>query len=113
MSPTPTDAAWHIFGQLMAAFGQGAGSLPITTDAAATAAATYIEPIVGRVQEWPAIEAETLAFARALGRLSAHHALEERRPYLTGADLTWATSNIVPLLPCPMCIDPRLAPLRT
>ena len=110
MTLEPSDAAaWHILGELLAAFGQGAGSLLVTGEAVEGAAAIYLDAIKERQATWAEIELSTVAFARSLGQLAAHYALGDRRDYVTGADLNQAITTIRPRMPCPMCIDPRLA----
>ena len=95
--------------QLAAAFGQGAGTRLITSEAAAAVMEHYGEPLrrnaptdVGMLQ--------LIEFMRALGASAAAHALRRASAVIEPEDITHAVGRMArqqarPLGDCPICLQ--------
>jgi len=95
--------------QLAVAFGQGAGTLHITT-AAAEAVFNHYQQRLGPARDWDAIALRMLEFMRALGAASQMWALRRGSAVIDVDDVGAAIAKLNPrqahpLSDCPVCLQ--------
>lgn len=101
----PLTLQQQIFVQLLIAFGQGAGTMPIARDTIAAIAADYGETIdLVNETKWKDIEVTTLAAAQRLGRLAAFIALSNNGDTVLRTHYSTARARIQASFPCPFCL---------
>lgn len=98
---------FQIFGQLLIAFGQGAGAIYVSPDVITASASEYLPRIRTHLDGWDRDALRAIEFARAVGRLSAHLAMHDGTPTI-GPDhferaLRETLSKPSVMQPCPFC----------
>ncbi|HJZ70757.1 MAG TPA: hypothetical protein VKE51_03405 [Vicinamibacterales bacterium] len=96
--------------QLASAFGQGAGTMLLTTDAAKSVIDAYSEGLNRNREQSNTNALALIEFARALGAAAALISLQRGGAIIDVADVQTAIRNLkrtqaFPLVPCPVCID--------
>jgi hypothetical protein len=103
-APPATDADIEaILGQYLIGFGRGVGNLHVHRGAVTAARKRCKEWISGYVnsahdwnEQWKADAATVIGFMEAVGRLSAHIAMQKSRTTISEADFTAAVNVVVP-----------------
>jgi hypothetical protein len=86
ISPQLLQVSW----QLAAAFGQGAGTMTVTTDATQVVFDSYVGPLRDILHEWPAHSLRMIEFMRAVGTVAAGTAVRHHRCVITTDDMLMA-----------------------
>jgi hypothetical protein len=104
------EPAFPVFCQLLAAFAQGAGTLHIAAETITSMVDEYW-PAIRRQSDFESTLLEALEFARGLGRIAAHRALDDGSVVVRVEDLHEAARvlphNPRPLGRCPFCLQTR------
>lgn len=93
--PVPRD--WPTFGifvQVVVAFGQGAGHLPVSEAGVRAAAAHYLPRIEAHAGRWPEDAPVVLGLARIMGQLAAARAAAGGRPTIDVEDFVHAQQAV-------------------
>lgn len=100
------DPAFHVFCQLVAAFGQGAGTVNVTAEAMSFVVTQYW-PRLSQEKDVESALLQALEFARGLGRLSAQRALAAGWNAIRSEDVKWSDDALKrhpqPFGRCPFC----------
>jgi len=104
----PLTLQQQILVQLLIAFGQGAGTMPVARETIEAFRNEYGAQVPADETAWKNIEVATLAAAHRLGRLSAHVALTARWDTIRAAHFNDARTTMHASFICPFCL---LAPL--
>jgi hypothetical protein len=79
-----------IFAQVVVAFGQGAGHLPVSEAGIRAAAEHYVPRIEEHAKRWPDDAPVVLGLARIMGQLAAARAAANGRPIVDVDDFAYA-----------------------
>ncbi len=102
-------AVHEILTQMFVAFGQGAGTLPVSREVIRAGTREYAALVRANLDRWPTIEHQTLEYARGLGRVAAHLALHDaahsvgEEHYRDAVERFAATASAVEY-ECPFCL---------
>ena len=101
------DPAFPVFLQLIAAFGQGAGTMNIDAAAMTQVVAEYWGTLSGQTS-FAATLLQALEYARGLGRLSSHRAASNGYNVIREQDYQYASNQLKvhqfhPFQDCPFC----------
>lgn len=102
------DAIEARLSQLFVAFGQGAGPVFLTVEAAQAARAQYKPLVTARLGEWDSQALMLFEYARALGRTAAHFAAHEGSPEIDAGHYQQASALLADRsrsaqVACPFC----------
>lgn len=93
--PIPRDwLTFSIFAQIVVAFGQGSGHLPVSEAGVRAAAASYVPRVEKNAGQWGEHAAVVLGLARIMGQLASAHATAHGRAVISVEDFTSAQEAI-------------------
>jgi hypothetical protein len=99
--------AFPVFCQLLGAFAQGAGTMPIAQETMTQIVADYWGPVSGQVSFSETL-LQALEYARGLGRIASHHAASSGFNVVRVEDYnsvkdSFGQRHIHPFQECPFC----------
>jgi hypothetical protein len=102
-----TDPAFPVFCQLLGAFAQGAGTMPIAKETMAQIVTDYWGPVSGQTGFTETL-LQAMEYARGLGRIASHRAATNgfnvvRVEDYNSVKQNFASTNIHPFQDCPFC----------
>jgi len=95
IAPIPRDwLTFSIFAQIVVAFGQGSGHLPVSDAGVQAAAAYYVPRVEKNAGQWGEHAAVVLGLARIMGQLASGHAAAHGRAAVGSHDFAAAQEAI-------------------
>lgn len=104
------DPVQLVLDQIFVAFGQGTGAMRVSNAAIQYATATYREPIARRMNVWVEQPWRVREYARLLGHLAAHFALEAGSTQIDTSHLVAAIRATNPRVETPPVSPPEIKP---
>ena len=101
------DPAFPVFCQLLGAFAQGAGTMPIAQETMAQIVSDYWGPVSDQTGFTETL-LQAMEYARGLGRIASHHAASSgvnvvRVEDYNSVKASFASTHLHPFQDCPFC----------